>query len=126
MIHIMKINDNAFERMKKGIKKREYRVNDEKRKLVRVGDIIEFQKISNQEEKIQMDVKDINYFYSLNDAISLHFDEDFSDRHSDIESTVHSFYQKGYCTEEEIEKNGMVVFEIKKHRMLQFSQGNQK
>jgi len=52
MIHIMKINDNAFERMKKGIKKREYRVNDEKRKLVRVGDIIEFQKISNQEEKI--------------------------------------------------------------------------
>ncbi len=117
MIHIMKINDNAFERMKKGIKKREYRVNDEKRKLVRVGDIIEFQKISNQEEKIQMDVKDINYFYSLNDAISLHFDEDFSDRHSDIESTVHSFYQKGYCTEEEIEKNGMVVFEIKKHRI---------
>lgn len=117
MIHIMKINDNAFERMKKGIKKREYRINDEKRKLVRVGDIIEFQKISNQEEKIQMDVKDINYFDSLNDAISLHFDEDFSDRHSDIESTVNSFYQKGYCTEEEIEKNGMVVFEIKKHRI---------
>lgn len=40
MIHIMKISDNAFERMKKGIKKREYRVNDEKRRLVRVGDII--------------------------------------------------------------------------------------
>ena len=117
MLHRMKINDNAFERMKKGIKKREYRVNDEKRKLVRVGDIIEFQKISNQEEKIQMDVKDVNYFDSLNDAISLHFDEDFSDRHSDIESTVNSFYQKGYCTEEEIEKNGMVVFEIKKHRI---------
>lgn len=117
MIHIMKINDNAFERMKKGIKIREYRVNDEKRKLVRVGDIIEFQKISNHEEKIQMDVKDINYLYSLNDAISLHFDEDFGDRHSDIKSTVNSFYQKGYCTEEEIKKNGMVVFEIKKHRI---------
>jgi len=117
MVHIMKINDNAFERMKKGVKKREYRVNDKKRKLVRVGDIIEFQKISNQEEKIQMDVKDINWFHSLNDAISLYFDEDFSDRHSDIKSAINSFYQKGYCTEGEIEKNGMVVFEIKKHRI---------
>lgn len=117
MIHRMKINDNAFERMQKGIKKREYRVNDEKRKLVRVGDRIEFQKISNPEEKILMDVKDINCFHSLNDAISIHFDEDFSARHNDIESTVNSFYQKGYCTKEEIEKNGMVVFEIKKHRI---------
>ena len=35
MLHRMKINDNAFDRMKKGIKKREYRVNDEKRQLVR-------------------------------------------------------------------------------------------
>jgi len=64
-----------------------------------------------------MDVSEINYFYSLNDSISLHFDEDFSDRHSNIESTVNLFYQKGYCTEGEIEKNGMVVFEIKKHRI---------
>lgn len=84
MTHTMKLNDNAFERMKKGIKKREYRVNDEKRKLVRVGDIIEFQKISNKEEKILMDVEDIKYFTSLNDAISEYFIEDFSDRHPDI------------------------------------------
>lgn len=117
MIHTMKINDDAFERMKKGTKKREYRVNDEKRKLVRVGDIIEFQKTSNQEEKIKMEVKKINCFHSLNEAVSFHFDEDFSDRHSDIESAVNSFYQKGYCTKEEIEKLGMVVFTIKKHRI---------
>ncbi len=117
MIHTMKINDNAFERMKKGIKKREYRVNDEKRQLVRVGDIIEFQKISNLQEKLWMDVKDVTYFHSLKDAISSHFEEDFKDRHKDIESTVMSFYQKGYCNQEEIEKNGMVVFEIAKHRI---------
>lgn len=117
MKHTMKINDNAFERMKKGTKKREYRVNDEKRQQIRVGDIIEFHKISNPEEKILMDVKCIDCFKSLEEAISSHFEEDFSDRHSDIESTVNSFYQKGYCNDEEIKDNGMVVFEIKKHRI---------
>ena len=40
MKHIMKVNDNAFERMRNGLKKREYRVNDSKRQQVRVGDII--------------------------------------------------------------------------------------
>lgn len=64
-----------------------------------------------------MDVKCINCFKSLYEAISSHFEEDFSDRHSDIESTVNSFYQKGYCNREEIEKNGIVVFILKKHRV---------
>lgn len=117
MKHIMKINDNAFTRMKIGSKKREYRVNDEKRQQVRVGDIIEFHKISNPEEKILMDVKSINYFKNLEDAITSNFEEDFSSRHKDIKSTIKSFYQKGYCNKEEIEKHGMVVFEIKKHRI---------
>lgn len=117
MLHKMKINDSAFERMKKGIKKREYRVNDEKRKLVRCDDIIEFQSLSNPEETIQMDVKKIEKFKTLEEAIASHFEEDFSDRHKDIESAADSFYEKGYYTKEEIEKNGIVVFEIKKHRI---------
>ncbi len=117
MLHRMKINDNAFDKMKKGIKKREYRVNDEKRQLVRCDDIIEFEKLSNPEETILMDVKGIEKFITLEEAVSSHFDEDFSERHIDVKSTVDSFYQKGYYTEEEVQKNGMVVFEIKKHRV---------
>lgn len=117
MKHVMKINNHAFEKMKKGIKKREYRVNDEKRQQVRIGDIIEFQNVSNPEEKILMDIKQVNYFKSLEDAISSHFEEDFSETNSNIESAVHSFYQKGYCSKEEVEKNGIVIFEIKKHRV---------
>ena len=71
MKHIMKVNDNAFERMRNGLKKREYRVNDSKRQQVRVGDIIEFHKVSHPEEKILMDVKSINSFKSLKDAMFL-------------------------------------------------------
>lgn len=117
MLHTMKINDNAFERMKSGTKIREYRVNDEKRQKIKVGDLIEFRKLSNPEEKILMDVKKIELYSSLKDAIIAHFKEDFSTRHRDMESAIHAFYQKGYCTKEEITKEGMVVFEIKKHRI---------
>lgn len=118
MLHRMKLNDSAFDRMKKGIKKREYRVNDEKRQLVRCDDVIEFEKLSNPEETILMDVKGVEKFATLEEAVSSHFDEDFSDRHTNVKSTVDSFYQKGYYTEDEIQKNGMVVFEIKKHRIV--------
>lgn len=114
MMHIMKINENAFGRMQNGTKKREYRINDEKRQQVRVGDTIEFHKISSPEDKILMNVKDINYFKTLEDAIAPHFEEDFSERYSDIKSTVNSFYQNGYCTIEEVQENGIVVFTIKK------------
>ncbi len=117
MLHVMKLNDNEFERMKKGLEKREYRVNDEKRRQVRVGDTIEFHKISNLEEKLLMDVLEINYFATLEEAISFHFEEDFSDRYSDVKSTVNSFYEKGYCNQEEVLKYGMVVFTLKKHRI---------
>ena len=38
MIHKMKINDNAFLRMNNGSKEREYQINDDKRRKVKIGD----------------------------------------------------------------------------------------
>ena len=38
MTHKMRLNPNAFEQIKKGIKKREYRLNDEKRQQIPLGD----------------------------------------------------------------------------------------
>lgn len=110
MLHEMKINDSAFDRMNKGLKKREYRVNDEKRKKVRVGDVIEFHKISNMEEKILMNVKKIEYYKTLEEAVTLHFEEDFRDRYNDIGSAVNSFFERGYYNKKEIKKYGIVVF----------------
>ncbi|MBO5096011.1 MAG: NUDIX domain-containing protein [Bacilli bacterium] len=121
MKHIMKINDKAFERMKNGQKLREYRVNDEKRQKVKIGDVIEFQKLSNLEDKILMEVKEIELFKTLDVAITYHFKEDFSDRHENVDSTVNSFYQKGFCTKEEIEKYGLVVFKIEKYRVAHYN-----
>ena len=62
MIHKMKINDNAFQRMNNGSKVREYRINDDKRRKVKIGDIIEFHSISNPEDIIEMKVYDITTY----------------------------------------------------------------
>lgn len=114
MIHNMKINDSAFKRMNTGAKVREYRINDEKRRKVQIGDIIEFHRISNPEDIIEMKVYDITTYKTIKDAIKEYFDKDFSSRHKDIDSTVQSFYDKGYVTKEEEEKYGMVIFHIGK------------
>ena len=114
MIHNMKINDSAFQRMNNGTKVREYRINNEKRRKVKIGDIIEFHKISNPKDIIEMKVNDIKTYKTIKDAIKEYFDKDFSSRHKDIDSTVQSFYDKGFVTKEEEEKYGMVIFHIGK------------
>lgn len=121
MKHVMKLNEKAFNRMKEGSKKREYRVNDHKRKLVRIGDRIEFRKLPDLQEKIEMDVQKVEVFSSLEEAITPYFEEDFSKRHKDKKSTIESFYKKGFVTKEEEKENGVVVFTLKKHRITHYN-----
>ncbi len=63
MKHTMKLNERAFERIKNGTKKREYRVNDEKRQLVHIEDYIEFQKLPYLKEKIDKETEGKTYDY---------------------------------------------------------------
>ena len=111
-IHEMKLNANAFDRMKKGNKKREYRVNDEKRKKVKIGDIISFRKLPDLNKKLDMLVTDVHVYKDFKESVTPYFDEDFSDRHNDINSLVESFYSKGYYNKDEVKKYGTVVFTL--------------
>ena len=45
MEHTMKLFESDFDNLKSGRKKREYRLNDDKRKSVRIGDTIRFLKL---------------------------------------------------------------------------------
>lgn len=110
--HQMKLNNNAFNRMKKGDKKREYRANDEKRRKVKRGDIITFRKLPDLNEKLDMLVTDLHAYKDFKEAVTPYFDEDFSDRHYDINSLVESFYNKGYYNKDEVKKYGTVVFTL--------------
>ena len=56
MIHKMKLNESPFERIKNGTKTIEFRLYDEKRRKIKVGDKIEFSKLPDLQEKLLVDV----------------------------------------------------------------------
>ena len=116
MEHIMKLYAENFDEVKSGIKKREYRLNDEKRKLVKVGDTIRFVRLPNMDEEYVVDVIGIETFDNWYDCYFKYYDEDFKDLYDSVEAVVQDTYDGGYYTKEESEANGCVIFTIKKHR----------
>ena len=59
MIHKMKLNESPFERIKNGTKTVEFRLYDEKRKQIKIGDKIEFSKLPELQETILVEVIDL-------------------------------------------------------------------
>ena len=59
MLHKMKLNESPFERIKNGTKPIEFRLYDEKRQQIKIGDKIEFSKLPDLQEKILVDVIDL-------------------------------------------------------------------
>ena len=59
MIHKMKLYESPFERIKNGTKTIEFRLFDEKRQKIKIGDKIEFSKLPDLQEKILVDVIDL-------------------------------------------------------------------
>lgn len=105
----MKLNDNAFQNIKNGIKKFELRLYDERRKDINIGDTITFRNLNNLEDTITVKVlallryptfadffKDIDY-KQCGTANSL---EEKLER-------VHTFY-----TVEQEEKYGILAIKI--------------
>ena len=64
-MHIMKLQEEYFNFIKNGTKQYEIRLNDEKRRRIKVGDFIEFQKEPTLEEKISIINQSIVVFYFL-------------------------------------------------------------
>ncbi len=124
MEHIWKLFKSNFDDLKSGKKKREYRLYDNKRQLVRVGDTIRFQKLPNLDEEFVVDVTDIEVFDNWYDCYSKYYDEDFKDRYENVEAIVQDTYDGGYYTQEESDKNGCVIFSIKRHRVAYLNLDN--
>ena len=71
MIHIMKLKEQYFDCIKNGNKKYEIRLNDEKRKNIKIGDFIEFQKEPHLKDKIIVMVEDLLYYNSFYELCNL-------------------------------------------------------
>ena len=59
MIHKMKLNESPFDRIKNGTKTVEFRLYDDKRKQIKVGDKIEFSKLPDLQEKLTVEVLEL-------------------------------------------------------------------
>lgn len=65
MLHKMKLKESPFERIKNGTKTIEFRLYDEKRSLIKIGDQIEFSKLPELNEKILVNVLDLYRYESF-------------------------------------------------------------
>ena len=89
MLHKMKLNESPFERIKDGTKTIEFRLYDEKRQTVKIGDKIEFSKLPNLQEKLLVDVIDLYR-----------------------EDTFENLFRKLYSDEEEILRKARAMYDI--------------
>lgn len=62
MKHTMRLYDDYFEPIKDGKKQVEVRLNDEKRRKIKIGEIIEFSKLPDQDEILQVEVTKLTVY----------------------------------------------------------------
>ncbi|MBQ3253180.1 MAG: DUF3850 domain-containing protein [Acholeplasmatales bacterium] len=109
MIHNMKLWPDSFEAIKNKTKTVEMRLNDEKRSIIKKGDIIVFSNTKTKEE-IKVDVinrnvyKDFNELYKAYDKLSIGYLDNEVASPNDMEM----YYKK-----EDIEKYGALAIVIK-------------
>lgn len=89
MLHKMKLNESPFNRMKNGTKTIEFRLFDEKRQQIKVGDKIEFSKLPDLQEKLLVDVVELYR-----------------------EDTFENLFRKLYTDEKEIIRKTKAMYEI--------------
>lgn len=89
MLHKMKLNEDPFKRIKNGTKTIEFRLFDEKRQQIKIGDQIEFSKLPDLQEKLLVDVIELYR-----------------------EDTFENLFRKLYSDEEEIKRKYKAMYQI--------------
>lgn len=113
MKYQMKLNPDSFEQIKSGKKFREYRLNDEKRQKIKIGDTIEFLKLPDLKESIEKEVEAILLYKNFHSCYEDFFEEDLSEYYKDIEEAIKDTYENWWSKEDE-EKYGCLIFKLKK------------
>lgn len=110
MIHEMRLDPDIFEEIKDGNKTIEYRLYDEKRRKIKVGDKIEFKKRPDFKEVILADVLEIFTEKTFENL----FRKLYSDEHKIKESAS---YMNRFYSHEKIKEYGVIAikFSVIKH-----------
>lgn len=111
MNHKMRLDSEWYKLIEEGKKTIEYRLNDEKRQLIKVGDTITFTKRPLEEEKIQVEVENLKYYPNLLEMYTATFECDFKDTYKDPQAVVDD---TTYYSKEDVEKYGCVAIYFRK------------
>ncbi len=109
MTHKMNLNSDQFKRIKIGTKTIELRLFDEKRRLLKIGDLIEFTDWTTL-ETIVVEVRQL-YIYPNFEELYMHFDR--VSMGYDEEDIADPTDMEKYYSKEEQDKYGVVGIEIK-------------
>ncbi len=110
MIHYMNLQKEPFRKIKNGQKTIESRLLDDKRKKIRINDIIEFHLKNNESQIIKTKVVELHKFDGFNDLITSLGAEKFGwDRKEKVIKRLRKFYSPK--SEKEL---GVLGIEIKK------------
>ena len=105
MLHKMKLKENPFMRIKNGTKNVEFRLYDEKRRKIMIGDEIEFSKLPDMQEKMLVKVLDLY----RDDSFEKLFRKLFTDE-EEIQRKVSSMRQ--FYSSDEENKYGVLGIKI--------------
>ena len=102
-----------FEDIKGGRKIREYRLNDEKRQKLKLGDKIEFLKLPDLNESVIVEVEGLLHYKNWYSCYEDFFEQDLSDYYENIEAAVKDTYENWWSKEKE-EKYGCLIIKLKR------------
>ena len=111
-MHEMKLQEKYFNYMLNGTKKIELRLNDEKRRKIKIGDKIRFLKMPDLKEELIVEVMDLlcyDSFESLFKDYDISLLSDISMTKEELLNILNEFY-----TKEEQQKYGVLGIYIKK------------
>ncbi len=110
MVHKMKLRKIYYDMIKNGDKIYEGRLNDEKRQLIDVGDIITFQKEPELTEDFNCIVKDLVYFDSFDEMVKTLPLEKIGFKTETVQEVV-EIYHQFYSVEDE-NRYGVVAIKV--------------
>ncbi len=114
MKYIMKLNPKYFEYMKNGTKRIEIRLNDEKRKNIKIGDEIVFQKEPELKDEISTQIVNLIIKRNFKELIESLDISEYSDKSESEEKFLNDLYK--FYTKEQEEKYGVVGIQIKNRK----------
>jgi len=111
MTHEMRLHPEPFDLIESGIKTVEYRLNDEKRQELKIGDTIIFIRRESENKRLAVTITELKHYRDLLSMYTDSFDLYLSETYGTPQDAV---IDTPYYSKEEIEKYGCIAIYFKK------------